>query len=116
MKVKAEASREMDRLRKDGTLGNSLEAEVTLFTDNKELKDFQKKYEGSLTMALIVSEVILTDKKPANVVQGIDIPELFVSVAKSRYQKCERCWNYRKAVGKDSSHPTLCDRCIPVVS
>ena len=30
-------------------------------------------------------------------------------------QKCERCWNYREAVGKDSTHPTLCDRCVEAV-
>jgi isoleucyl-tRNA synthetase len=114
-KIRSEASRELDRLRKEKVIGNSLEADVTLFTDDKELKYFLKRFDSMLPMAMIVSEVTLSDAKPANAVQGIDITELFVSVAKSNAGKCERCWNFRPAVGKDKTYPTLCDRCIPVV-
>ena len=38
-----------------------------------------------------------------------------VTVSKSYCEKCERCWNYREAVGKDATHPTLCDRCVEAV-
>jgi len=38
-----------------------------------------------------------------------------VVVSKSTSKKCERCWNYREAVGKDATHPTLCDRCVEAV-
>ena len=38
-----------------------------------------------------------------------------VSVAKSSAGKCERCWNYREAVGADAEHPTLCDRCLEAI-
>ena len=38
-----------------------------------------------------------------------------VSVAKSSAGKCERCWNYREAVGADADHPTLCDRCLEAI-
>jgi isoleucyl-tRNA synthetase len=38
-----------------------------------------------------------------------------ISVTKSTHAKCERCWNYREAVGKDTKHPTLCDRCVEAV-
>lgn len=115
-KIKAEVSRELDKLRKDGTLGNSLEAEITLFTDNKDLGELLKRYESILPMVLIVSQVILTNEKPPLAVQGIDISDLFTLVRKNPYQKCERCWNYRPAVGKDENHPTLCDRCVQVLS
>jgi isoleucyl-tRNA synthetase len=33
-------------------------------------------------------------------------------VSKATAKKCERCWNYREAVGTDAAHPTLCDRCV----
>jgi isoleucyl-tRNA synthetase len=26
-------------------------------------------------------------------------------------EKCERCWHYRRDVGHDHAHPTLCGRC-----
>jgi isoleucyl-tRNA synthetase len=41
--------------------------------------------------------------------------ELYVDVEKATGQKCERCWNYRAAVGTYPDHPTLCDRCIEPV-
>jgi isoleucyl-tRNA synthetase len=37
-------------------------------------------------------------------------------VHKTPYPRCERCWRHRPAVGLDSTHPTLCDRCAEVVS
>jgi isoleucyl-tRNA synthetase len=36
-------------------------------------------------------------------------------VAPARGVKCQRCWNYREAVGSDAEHPALCDRCVRVV-
>ena len=42
-------------------------------------------------------------------------PTVVISVAKATSTKCERCWNYREAVGKDADHPTLCDRCVEAV-
>ncbi|MBT6225805.1 MAG: hypothetical protein HOI47_04010, partial [Candidatus Scalindua sp.] len=35
------------------------------------------------------------------------------SVADSN--KCDRCWNYRKEVGKLEKYPTLCNRCAKVI-
>ena len=39
-----------------------------------------------------------------------------VNVVKADGEKCERCWNYRAAVGNVPGHPTLCDRCIEAVT
>ncbi len=41
--------------------------------------------------------------------------QLAIVATKSSFGKCERCWNYRDAVGKDATHPTLCDRCVEAV-
>ena len=35
-----------------------------------------------------------------------------VAVTRTPHAKCERCWNYRAAVGQSSEHPTLCDLCL----
>ncbi|MBI4834489.1 MAG: isoleucine--tRNA ligase [Planctomycetes bacterium] len=116
LKIKTEVSRKLDTLRKDGTLGSSLEAEVTLYTENAEWSKLLKQYEKSLPAILIISQAHLAEKKPENAGAGTDIPEIFIAAKKCSYQKCERCWNYREAVGKDNNYPTLCDRCIPVIS
>ncbi|MEW6607877.1 MAG: zinc finger domain-containing protein, partial [bacterium] len=39
-----------------------------------------------------------------------------VEVKKAKGSKCSRCWNYSEAVGSFTAHPTLCERCIKVVS
>ncbi|MBP0129575.1 MAG: hypothetical protein ITD35_06835 [Nitrospira sp.] len=40
---------------------------------------------------------------------------LEIVAAKSSFEKCERCWNYREAVGQNASHATLCERCVEAV-
>jgi isoleucyl-tRNA synthetase len=40
---------------------------------------------------------------------------LYIDITKAEGAKCERCWNYRSAVGTFADHPTLCDRCVEAV-
>ena len=69
---------------------------------------FLKPYEKDLGTIFIVSKVTLSQEAAGRA--GIH-----VSVAKSSAGKCERCWNYREAVGTDAEHPTLCDRCVEAI-
>jgi isoleucyl-tRNA synthetase len=43
------------------------------------------------------------------------IPGLFISVAKAKGQKCNRCWIYSPTVGENAEHPTICVRCAETV-
>jgi isoleucyl-tRNA synthetase len=36
-------------------------------------------------------------------------------VTRAEGSKCQRCWNYSTLVGSDAEHPTLCERCSPVI-
>jgi isoleucyl-tRNA synthetase len=38
-----------------------------------------------------------------------------ITVAKARGAKCERCWKYDVAVGRDPEHPDVCSRCAAVL-
>ncbi|HEV8540365.1 MAG TPA: zinc finger domain-containing protein, partial [Nitrospiraceae bacterium] len=51
----------------------------------------------------------LTDLDPGGV-EG-----LVIKVGRADGKKCERCWNYRPAVGTIAEHPTLCDRCVEAI-
>jgi isoleucyl-tRNA synthetase len=74
---------------------------------NPETYGFLKQYEADLSTFFIVSRAKLT------AVHNLPHkPDFMVLVAKAMAKKCERCWNYREAVGKDAAHPTLCDRCV----
>ena len=94
--------------RRDKVIGSSLEAAVELRANPEDLA-FLKAYERDLPTVFIVSQVTLAasdeDTAPLQIVAG-----------KSSFAKCERCWNYREAVGTDTTHPTLCDRCVEAVA
>ncbi|WP_173051523.1 isoleucine--tRNA ligase [Nitrospira sp. KM1] len=94
--------------RREKVIGSSLEAAVELRA-NADDYAFLLSCQHDLATLLIVSQVKLVRADD-------DGSALSVSAAKSEYAKCERCWNYREAVGADSAHPTLCDRCVEAVA
>jgi isoleucyl-tRNA synthetase len=93
--------------RRDRSIGSSLEATVELRADADTFK-FLQPYQKDLTTLFIVSQVEL-------IASGEAKSQLAITATKSSFGKCERCWNYREAVGKDTTHPTLCDRCVEAV-
>ena len=115
IKVKFDVSRELEKLRKDKTIGSALEAEVILFTEDQKLADLLKKYQSDLPMIFIVSDVKVAGRKPDKSIAGQDIQELFIAVTKSTQPKCARCWNYRSSVGQNKKHATICDRCVEAI-
>ena len=84
-------------------IGSSLEARVEISAAG-ESYDLLVRYAGELRYLFIVSDVnvVKSDEGATGVV---------VKVLRAEGKKCERCWNYRDAVGKDRNHPTLCERC-----
>jgi isoleucyl-tRNA synthetase len=93
--------------RRDKTIGSSLEATVELRAD-ADTYEFLQPYQKDLTTLFIVSQVELIASGEAKI-------PLAIAATKSSFGKCERCWNYRDAVGKSAGHPTLCDRCVEAV-
>jgi isoleucyl-tRNA synthetase len=93
--------------RRDKTIGSSLEATVELRAD-ADTYEFLQPYREDLTTLFIVSQVEL-------IASGEATSPLVIAATKSSFGKCERCWNYREAVGKDATHPTLCERCVEAV-
>jgi isoleucyl-tRNA synthetase len=97
----------LEESRREKAIGSSLEAHVRIEADADNFK-FLRPYEADLSSLFIVSSVTL--------VQSAGGPEpVRVTVTKSSAAKCERCWNYREAVGRDAVHPTLCDRCLEAI-
>jgi isoleucyl-tRNA synthetase len=96
----------LEEQRRNKAIGSSLEAVVEMQA-NQDTYDFLKRYENDLSTLFIVSGVKLTA-----VYHLPHKPDFLVTVSKATAQKCERCWNYRQAVGTIALHPTLCDRCV----
>lgn len=105
--VREEVLKVLEVARKEKMIGNSLEAEVTLYAP-QELYNFLKGYEEQLKYIFIVSDAVLYGEDRGKYVE--------VTVAKASGQKCERCWNYDRSVGINIEHPTVCGRCVTSVS
>ncbi len=97
----------LEESRREKTIGSSLEAHVRIEAGADDFR-FLACYEKDLSTVFIVSKVTLVQSTGGR--EGVR-----VTVSKAQAAKCERCWNYREAVGKDAEHPTLCDRCLEAI-
>ena len=86
-------------MRKDGGVGSSPQAELVIAANAKD---------RALLASLGDDLKFITITSAVTVVEG---DELVVTVTPSAAVKCERCWHWRRDVGADASHPTICGRC-----
>ena len=106
--------KKLEEKRQSNEIGSSLEARAVLATSDGTYKKVLKENEGMLRYLFIVSQVELREAIDDKAVSQ-DGP-IQVYIEKSRGLKCQRCWNYSEAVGANSSHPALCERCVKAVS
>lgn len=102
---------ELARQGENKIIGNSLDAKVTLSTDNVELAEFLVANKKILEEVFIVSQLLIADKREGEFVKGEEQEDLFVKVEHADGEKCERCWKYSTELGTNPEHPTVCPRC-----
>jgi len=115
IQVRDEVLKSLEALRAAKIIGGSLEAGVTLYTEDEELYNFITSFEADLPMIFITSAAKVVLGRSASAVQSAVMPALHVEAAPSTFAKCKRCWNFRETVGKMDGHRDLCDRCAKVV-
>ena len=64
----------------------------------------------------LVSQLQLGGEPWAEVLIARDTDIGVIEVTKARGIKCERCWHFETDIGSFSEHPTLCGRCVNVLS
>ena len=110
--VREDAKKALELKRADKVIGASLEANVTVYTDDK--LDALNAIADELASVLIVSNVTVSAGADKGEFKG-DMEGVSFTVSKAEGEKCERCWSYSKTVGTDPEHPTLCRRCCCAV-
>ena len=109
--VRDEVNKVIEGARKEGKVGASLQAEVTLFAQG-ELAQALQKIASELRFVLITSTADVSgEAAPADAV-ATDIDALKVLVHASTAAKCDRCWHHRHDVGANAVHPLICLRCV----
>lgn len=113
LKIRGVATKVLELGRKEGLLGNSLEAKILVSPEREEEAALLRAYEKMLPTIFIVSQVELRSAGET-FPEDIVVSEEYVSVAvrKAEGQKCKRCWNYCKTIGESGLHPAICSRCI----
>ncbi|MBX6312486.1 MAG: isoleucine--tRNA ligase [Isosphaeraceae bacterium] len=97
----------LEPARRDKIIGSNQEASVTVVTGPEDA-DLLNLHRDLLMTLCSVSEIEIHGT-------GTDA-EIVATARKSPYPKCERCWNHRPSVGRDAAFPTLCGRCVRVLT
>jgi isoleucyl-tRNA synthetase len=116
--VRATASQVLERMRKDGQIGASLDATLTIHADTATQAALAESA-SELRFFFITSEVTLAplEGRPGSAERvELDGGEVYVSAAVSDATKCVRCWQHRADVGVDPAHPEICGRCVENVT
>ena len=66
-------------------------------------------------MIFIVSDVTISSEPIDSANNGEIFEKLSIKASVADSNKCDRCWSYRKEVGKIEKYPTLCNRCAEVI-
>lgn len=110
--IREEVQKAMELKRSDKIIGSSLESEVVFHLDI-ELYSFLCGLDVDLTSIFMVSGVKYKQDQLGEFKS--DISGLSITIVKSDFDKCERCWGYKESVGTKISHPKLCSRCFEVI-
>ncbi|MFZ3064751.1 MAG: isoleucine--tRNA ligase [Nitrospirota bacterium] len=116
LKIRDEVLKALEVARQEKRIiGHSLDAEVSIYTSDDDI-NFLKGFD--LNSIFIVSSTKLDSNKtaPQDVLKSEEIGGMYVMVTHAGGGKCERCWNYSEAIGKDKKHPTVCNRCVEALS
>jgi isoleucyl-tRNA synthetase len=117
LEVRREVAKALETARNRKLIGSGLEAAVRIMNAPEDLPELLRAKRALLSTLFIVSRVELErgGAAPSVAYEGQDIPGLVIGVDRARGEKCERCWTRSEHVGENAAHPTLCERCVPVV-
>ena len=116
IKLRKEINKKLEKARQgeNKIIGNSLDAKVSLYTEDNALKEFIKENLELLETVFIVSDIEVADSSDDNFTAAEEIENLKIKITHADGEKCERCWKYDD-LGTDPEHPTLCPRCTGVL-
>ncbi len=112
--VREDVSKELEKLRTEGAIGSSLDAEVDLYCE-QDLYDELNNLQDELRFVLITSCArihALADRSSDAQPSASLNDRLWIRAGRSEHAKCIRCWHRREDVGADPAHPEICTRCV----
>lgn len=113
LKIRKDVLKALEIKRGEGFIGNSLEAQVNIYTEDKEVYDYLISFEEPLETLFIVSKTDIVRGKEekglsSDAYTGVEFPDIKVLITRAPGKKCERCWCYSETVGEDQKYPAIC--------
>ena len=103
----------LELARKNKVIGSSLDAEVTLFSDDEKWSTFIKDNQKEIKNICIVSSLDVKNSLKGEFTGELE--NISITVIKSQGTKCERCWTFSNDIGENDKYPTLCTRCSNIL-
>lgn len=112
MNLRDDVNRALETARNEKVIGKSLEAKVTIASNDKfNASEFLTSFDA-LHQLFIVSQVKVVDKLDD---QATAYEHGDIVIEHADGEKCERCWNYSEGLGAVDELTHLCPRCQQVV-
>ncbi|HCZ9952286.1 TPA: isoleucine--tRNA ligase [Staphylococcus aureus] len=112
MNLRDDVNRALETARNEKVIGKSLEAKVTIASNDKfNASEFLTSFDA-LHQLFIVSQVKVVDKLDD---QATAYEHGDIVIEHADGEKCERCWNYSGDLGAVDELTHLCPRCQQVV-
>ena len=114
MALRADVNKALEMARAEKIVGKPLDANITLFADEKGVAKLAKLADMDLPTLFIVSGVEVVNGDGEGY-QG-EVEGIKVKVEANTAPKCVRCWAHSEHIGENADHPELCPRCAGVVA
>jgi isoleucyl-tRNA synthetase len=122
IKVRSTVNKVLEQARAAGKIRSPLEAQVILSVEDERLSDELRRLGDELAPFFITSQAKVKQNENHNHHAGpaalAELSENGISLAvlPADGEKCVRCWKYSTFVGKDKTHPELCNYCVAALS
>ncbi|ELR97748.1 isoleucine--tRNA ligase [Gloeocapsa sp. PCC 73106] len=122
--LRNEVNKVMELARTAKMIGSSLEAKVLLWSGDSQTQALLSSYlvdsrygVDELRYLFLASgvELLTSPELITEADYHVQLANIAIALHPAEGDKCERCWNYSTRVGEFAEHPTICERCYPVL-
>ncbi len=100
--------------RAEKLIGKSLDAHVTLYTEDEEIYSLLKSFSSELETVFIVSKAELVRGRAPEGAFSDTLSGIGVGVSAAEGEKCDRCW-MRSTEGREDEDGFVCSKCLSVI-
>ncbi|MGR5176710.1 isoleucine--tRNA ligase [Vibrio parahaemolyticus] len=110
--VRDAVNKQLEAARSEKTIGGALQAEITLFAEDALLVKLNKLDDELRFVLLTSAATVKSVSEKTDAAKATELEGLFVEVAATENEKCDRCWHHTPDVGTIAGHEKICGRCV----